>query len=420
MRIALAYGTGVRTLELADANVANVLYPKEKPGVTDPITAVKESLTSPIGSPPLREILARYSSPKVVVVVNDVTRPVPYQWVLPPLMDELQGVPPDRLEFVVATGIHRAHTDEENRQLFGKELVDRYSFRSHDCDGDLVSVGILSNGVPLQVDRAVVEADVVIGTGLIGLHYFAGYSGGRKSILPGVSDRESITRCHAQMVDPRAKCGQVEDNPVHAVLMEGARKAGLSFIVNVVTNSRKEIVQVVSGDAEAAWLEGVKTCAEMSVSRVEQKYPVVIVGADGYPRDINVYQAQKALDNAAEVAAEGGTIILVAECREGFGEDTFEEWMLNATGPSDVVTRFNTGFKLGGHKAFAIARVVLDREVVLVSDLSRDDVETLFFTHMPDLKDAIDYVRQKHGDDFQALIMPEGGLIYPDASTCAE
>jgi len=418
MKLDLAYGKGVMVLEIPDKNVAGVLNPREKPGITDPMRAVRESLVSPIGSPPLRERLARYTAPKVVVIVNDVTRPVPYQWVLPPLMDELEGVPPDRLEFVVATGIHRPHTDQENRELFSAELTDRYSFRSHNCDGNLVSVGALSNGLSLRVDRAVADADVVIGTGLIGLHYFAGYSGGRKSILPGVSDRESITRCHAQMVDHRARCGRVIGNPVHEVMMEGARKAGLSFIVNVVTNGRKEIVHVVSGDMEEAWLEGVKACAEMSVTPVGRRYPVVIVSADGYPRDMNVYQAQKALDNAAEAAQEGGTIIWVAECTEGFGEPTFEEWMRNATTPAEVLARFERGFALGGHKAFAIARVAAEKEVVLVSGLAREDVDTLFCTYQPDIPSAVRYVEKKHGTDYQALIMPEGGLVFPDTGAC--
>lgn len=414
MRLELAYGKGFKTLDIPDNNVADIKYPKERVAIGDPIEEVRRSLEHPIRSPPLKKILAQFRSPKVVIIVNDITRPVPYEWILPPLLEQLKEIVPDNIEFIVATGIHRPHTDEENRELFSVELADRYRITCHNCDNDdLMKLGTLRDGTPFAVNRKVYEADIVIGIGMISLHYLAGYSGGRKSILPGVSSREAITGCHAQMTHPKAKCGQIIGNPVHEIMMEGCKRAGLSFIINVVVNGKKEIVQVVSGEVEKAWLEGVKTCADISICRIERKYPVVIVSADGYPKDINVYQAQKALENAAEATEEGGTIILVAECKEGFGEEIFEEWMQEAARPSDVLARFRAGFKLGGHKAFAIARVVAKKEVVLISNLSRKEVKTLFFTYQPDLLHALHYIQNKYRKDYNALIMPKGGLTFP-------
>ncbi|GAW93498.1 nickel-dependent lactate racemase [Calderihabitans maritimus] len=417
MELRLKYGREELAAEIPDRNVLNTVLPNEGPGVEDPLAAVREALENPIGSPRLGEIVFRKKPRKVAIVVNDVTRPTPYEYILPPLLEELHGagVQEEEVVFVIATGIHRGHTPEENRRIFGTELVERYRFVNHNAEDEdnLTSLGTLSDGSELRINREVAEADMVITTGLIGLHYFAGYSGGRKSILPGVAAKDQITRNHARMTDPRATTGNYEDNPVHWIMVEAARKAGVDFIVNVVTNSRKEIVAAVAGELEEAWLAGVKICREMSVVEIPGPADVVIAGAGGFPKDINVYQAQKALDNAAPAVRPGGTIILVAQCSEGYGEDTFEEWIRSARKLEDIFERFERQFVLGGHKAFAIARVVKEKEVVLVSDLNREDTERLFFTYASSLEDALKYVEKKHGRDYQALVMPQAGLVLP-------
>lgn len=413
MKIDLAYGKGMETLDIPDENVAAVVYPNDPSGLDDPAAEVERSLVNPIGSPTLREIVSKYKSPKVVIIVNDVTRPVPYKWILPPLMKQLEEVPLHNIDFIVATGIHRPHTDIENRALYSSEFVDKYRFSSHDCDNDVVDCGTLRDGTHISINRKVAEADIVIVTGMISLHYLAGYSGGRKSIIPGVSGRDIITRSHSMMVDPLVKCGCLEDNPINNLMIEGSKKVGLSFIINVVTNSKKEIVRVVSGHMERAWLEGVKVCRDISCYAMERKYPVVIASTGGYPKDINVYQAHKALEYASYATEEGGTIILLAECREGYGEDTFEKWMNDASRPVEVIDRLQEGFELGGHKAYAIARIVSDKEVVLISDLTRERTENLFFHYKKNLSEAVTYIKRKCGRDVQVLIMPEAGATFP-------
>jgi nickel-dependent lactate racemase len=413
MEIKLEYGKSQITVGIPDGNIDLILHPCEMEGVDDPVSAVEQSLRDPIGAPALSEIIKKHKSPKIVIVVNDITRPVPYKYVLPLLLNELSEVPADDIEFIVATGIHRPHTIEENISLFSKDIVDNYKITSHNCDEGNVYLGELSDGTPFEVNKRVYEADVVVTTGLIGLHYFAGYSGGRKSIMPGVAGRRSITANHSMMTDPMAKSGEIERNPVNKVMIDAAKKVGLDFIVNVVTNSSKEIVKVVSGDMEEAWLEGVKVCKDMSICRIPRKYPVVIAGAGGFPKDIDVYQAQKALEHAAEATLEGGIIVLVAECREGFGEKIFEEWMRSSSCIQDIFDRFDEGFVLGGHKAYAIAKTLVDKEVVLVSSLSEADTMSLFFTYKENLDQAIKYVQEKMGDDFKTLIMPQAALTLP-------
>ena len=416
MEIELGYGRAMKTLDIADDNVAAVVYPQDQPGVDDPVAAVARSLDTPIDSASLGEIIAEYRVPRVAIIVNDITRPVPYRYILPPLMKQLETVPPDKIDFIVATGIHRGQTDREHRELYSDEIVDTYRVTNHDCDRGLVDFGTLGDGTPLSINERVAAADVVVGTGMISLHYFAGYSGGRKAIVPGVSGRDIITRSHSMMVDPRAQCGCIADNPVSDMMLEGARRIPRLFIVNVVTNSKKEIVRVVSGHMEKAWKEGVEVCRDMFCYPMDRKYPVVIASAGGYPKDINVYQAQKALEYASYATEEGGTIVLVAECGEGYGEATFERWMKEASNPEEVLDRMNGGFELGGHKAFAIARTVCEKDVVLVSGLTVERVENLFCHWAGTLSEALSWIKKKHGSSFRALIMPEAGSTFPVVS----
>ena len=416
MKVELKFGEGVVTGDINKENILMEVGPKTADGLENPLEAVEKALENPIGTGAIYEIVKEKKPQKVVLVVNDVTRPTPYKYMLPPLMKELEGagLKDDQITLMVATGIHRANTDQENRQTLTSEIVDRYRVVSHNPDENLVSLGKMSDGTELSINREVAEADMVITTGLIGLHYFAGYSGGRKSILPGVAARELITANHAMMTDPRAATGSYKENPVHWIMLEAARMAGVDFILNVVTNADKEIVSVVAGDVEEAWLEGVRFCEETSVVKLAQQADVVIAGAGGHPKDINLYQAQKALENAASAVRPGGTIILVSKCGEGYGEDVFEKWIKEAKVLQDIFDRFDRHFILGGHKAFAIARVLKEKDVILVSDMSRDDVEQLFFSYAGSLQEALDRVKEKYKGDFTAFIMPQASLVLPE------
>lgn len=417
MEIDLSYGKTYLSCKLdEEKNLLGVITPNEPRGVQDPLVAIQEALANPIGSPTLTQIVERKRPQNVVIIVNDSTRPTPYNYMLPPILDELHnaGIKEENIKFIIATGSHRANTDEENRRIFSDEYVDKYNFISHDCTKNLVSLGKLADGSEFMVNRYVAEADMVINTGLIQLHYFAGYSGGRKSILPGVVGKELITYNHSKMTDPRARSGNYWDNPVHWIMIEAARKVGVDFILNVVTNSQKKIVKVVAGELDQAWLAGVGFCDNMNIVPIQQEADVVIASAGGYPKDINVYQSQKALENATSATKVGGTIILLASCPEGLGEKTFEIWMEEAKTLDDVFARFEEGFKLGGHKAFAIAQVLKEKEVILISDLGKEITEKMFMRYAKDLDEALIYVKEKHGEDFKAYLMPQAGMVLPE------
>jgi nickel-dependent lactate racemase len=215
------------------------------------------------------------------------------------------------------------------------------------------------------------------------------------------------------MTHPKVAAGRWRDNPVHLLMVEAARKAGVDFILNVVADEDHRPLKVVAGDLEAAWEEGVRHSARVHIVGVPEPAEVVLAGAGGYPRDINVYQTAKPLRNATRTATAEGTVVLVAECPGGYGDDTLAQWLREAHSPGEIMARFHQGFVLGGHKAFALAQVVAGREVILVSSLGEERTRRLYMTPARDLQAALGYVRQKHGDGFRALIMPQAGLVLP-------
>ena len=241
----------------------------------------------------------------------------------------------------------------------------------------------------------------------------AGFSGGRKSILPGICGRKTIETNHSNMIHPNARAGNLKDNPVHEEMQEAAEKVGVDFNINVITNEHREIIEIVAGELYKSWLKGVEVCKKTYLCPIKQKAEVIIASPGGYPKDINVYQAQKALENAYQAVKPGGTVILLAECSEGYGEATFEKWIEEANTPDDVIKRLKKKFVLGGHKAFAIARVAKEVEVILISSLPQDKVRKLFFIPMEDISQALNYVKDKYGEDFQAYILPSGNNTVP-------
>lgn len=411
----LKYGQEKFKLNEDRLNDFKVLLPNEEEGLDKPQQQVAKALNNPIASDSVAELVEKKNLDTVVIVVNDISRTTPYSDMLPPLLNELHqaGINKDMITFVIATGIHRPNTKAENESVFGKELVEDYNFVSHNPDQDLVDLGKLSFDNQLLLNRRVVEADLLITTGVIAPHYFAGFSGGRKSILPGVAGRDTIQRNHAAMVNLLGDLPDIKENPVSLEMLEAANEVGVDFILNVVINSDKEIVEVVAGDLDQAWYQGVDTSSEMYHVELEEKADVAIVSAGGYPKDLNIYQAQKALDNANYGVKEGGSIVLLARCEDGLGEETFEKWLEEADKPEDNVEKIKQGFVIGGHKAFAISKVTLDKDFILISDFESRMTEMLYATKADDLDDALDILEEKHGPNYKSIIMPQGALTLP-------
>ena len=412
----LKYGKEEIRLPIEDKNIIKILNLGKQEVLLNPENKLRELLKNPIGCPSLRELIFQKKASKILIIVNDITRPTPYEIILPPLLDELHrtGIKKENIIFIIATGIHRSNSQEEIKEIFGENIFSAYKFINHDCDNPRQKdLGKLRSGNNLWVNPIVSDIDFIITTGVIVPHYFAGFSGGRKSILPGICGRKTIEANHAQMVHHNARAGNFKGNPVHEEMQEAAEKVGVDFNINVVTNEHHKIIEIVAGELYKSWLRGVEVCKKIYLCPIEKKAEVVIASAGGYPKDINVYQAQKALENACHAVKPGGTIILLAECTEEYGEATFEKWIEEANTPDDIIKRLKNKFVLGGHKAYAIARAVKEVEVILISSLPQDKIRKLFFIPMESVSQALNYIKDKYGEDFQGYILPSGNTVVP-------
>ena len=412
----LNYGKKEIQLPIQDENIIKILNLKRQKALLNPENRLKSLLKNPINSLSLKDLIIQKKAKKILIIVNDVTRPTPYEIILPPLLEELHqiGIKKENIIFMVATGIHRSNSQEEMKEMFGENIFSVYKFINHDCDNPrLKDLGKLKSGNKLWVDPIVLDTDFIITTGVIVPHYFAGFSGGRKSILPGICGRKTIEANHAKMVYPDSRAGNLKGNPVHQEMQEAAEKVGVDFNINVVTDENHKIVEIVAGELLTSWQQGVEICNHIYICPIEKKADVVIASAGGYPKDINVYQAQKALNNAYQAIKSGGIIILLAECLEGYGEPTFEKWIEEANTPEDIIKRLNEKFTLGGHKAYGIAKLVKEVEVIFISSLPPEKVRKLFFIPMENISQALSYVKDKYGKDFQAYVLPSGNTVLP-------
>ena len=417
MKIDLKYGNSHKSLELDDKNVIGTLKLTEVPGLSDITKAEIEALGNPIGNARLSEIAKGKTT--ACVVVSDYTRGAPYKRpkfnLLLPILEQLHdgGIKDENIKFLVGTGAHRAHTDKENLDNFGEEIINKYEVISHDCDKNNVSLGKLSTGNELLVDKLWVDADVKVMTGLITTHYFGGFSGGRKGILPGIVARETVRKNHAMIINPEVDIAKTKGNPISDEMDEAAEKAGVDFLLNVVINDKKQIVKIAAGDLKQAFEVGWKACRDLYRVPFQEKAEVVFACAGGYPKDVSLYQSQKTINNAKLVLKDGGTIVLISECREGIGSDTFAEWLLKASSVDELLNTKQEKIIVGGHTAVGNAKVLKKFDILVVSGIKKEDLEKRFYKHAKSIQDAVNWVKEKHGNDFKSYVMPQAGLIYP-------
>ena len=412
MKLEIGFGKKPQTVEIPDENLLGILEPNEVSVRYTGMRAVSDALSNPVGTPKLREIVK--SGETVAIITSDITRPLPSRVVLPPLLDELwaAGVKPDDVVVVFALGSHRRHTTEEKRKLVGDDVFESVLCIDADSD-DVVHMGKTSLGTPVDVTRIVAEADRRIGIGNIEYHYFAGYSGGAKAIMPGVSTREAIQSNHSRMVLPGARAGNLEDNPVRNDLEEAIQYCPLDFIVNVVLDEKKEIMHASAGHFIHAHRKACGFLDSLYRKEIPVRADIVIASQGGSPKDLNLYQTQKALDNAAYAVKQGGLIILVGRCDEGMGEDVFEEWMTSAPTSDSLIERIAGEFRLGGHKAAAIAMTLKNAEIFLVSELEPDFVKRIFLQPYSSVQAALDAALVKKGKDASIFVMPHAGSTLP-------
>ncbi|SDL72172.1 nickel-dependent lactate racemase [Halarsenatibacter silvermanii] len=413
MKFEIGYGRESLSFNLDSHNLAGELTPKKFDVSLTEKQEIEQALAGPVDSDKLSEIVS--PGEEVVIITSDITRPLPSYKILPTVLRELDrgGVKDEDIQIVFATGIHRGHSQNEQQELVGKNIYERVECIDKDEDG-CVNIGETEAGTPVDIFEPVVRADRVICLGNVEYHYFAGYSGGAKAVMPGVSTADAIENNHSMMVSEKSASGRMEDNPVREDIEEIKDFLHIDFIVNVVLDEEKRIVKAAAGDPVNAH----RVCCDYLDRhyriKISDPADTVVVSPGGHPKDLNLYQAQKALDNASRAVKEGGTIILAASCSEGLGEETFANWMEESDSPEEIIEKIQQDFQLGGHKAAAIAMVLERCEVILVSDMGDDYTESIFFTAAESISEALEMAYKKaEAEESEVLIMPSGGSTLP-------
>ncbi len=408
----LRYGKSAVRVSIPKDNVAGVLLPCEPLLPASEAAEIEAALSQPTGSNKVEDMVSH--GMKVVIMASDMTRPSPSHKLLPPLLARLRaaGIPNGDVTVVFGMGIHRHMTGDEKKALVGEEVFARYKCVESTESGRYVSLGVTSRGTPVEVCPEVAEADFIICTGNVEFHFFAGYSGGVKAVLPGACSQRTVEANHAMQLLPGAEAGSYESNPVRQDIEEAGRIIGVGFILNVVLDEKKNIVKAVAGHPVQALAAARQAVDRLYGIPIEREADIVLVSAGGRPKDVNIYQAQKALENAARAVRRGGIIVLVAECPEGLGEPTFEKYMTEY--PLDeIIDRIKTNFVLGGHKAAAIARTLKKAGVHLVSAVDPEVVRSCKMTPFQSAQEGLEEAFRKSGPQAAVLVMPYGGSTVP-------
>lgn len=420
MRVRLAYDRAGLGIALPDDHVAATLDVKRAPPLPDPAAACAEALKRPFGGPPLRE-LAR-GRRDACVVVSDVTRPVPNAVLLPPLLAELEaaGLPRVRILLLVATGLHRPNVGPELREVVGAFVFENYRIENHDARAldTHLDFGRTPQGVPVQVDRRFAEADLRIVTGLVEPHLMAGYSGGRKAVLPGVSSAESIMAFHSPPLieHERSRTGRIEGNRVHAAALEAARRVGVHFMLNVVINRRREPVGFFAGDLEAAFDEAVALGRSISAADLDEPADVVVTTGGGHPLDTTWYQAVKGVAAAMPAVREGGTILIAAGLREGLGGPEFTRLCLETDDIETFMRRLREpGFQVIDQWQLEELGIALRKaRVMLYTDgLDADVRERLCVEAVDSVEAGVATCVERYGPNTRIVVIPPGPYVNP-------
>jgi len=424
MKIDIAYGKEGLTIEVPDDNLVKILRMKEKPVIDDPVEETRRKLRSPAGSASLSELAAGKSS--ACVVISDITRPVPNAVILPPILETLEeaGIARESITILNGTGIHRPNEGDELVELLGPEIPARYRVVNH-MGRDIASHDYLGETpvfrAPIHIDKRYMEADLRIVTGLIEPHLMAGFSGGRKAIMPGICAFETVRVLHGYeaMAHERAVEGIIEGNPVHEEIMYVAKKARVDFMVNVTLNERRGITGIFAGDLETAHEEGVAFMRTQCRDTVDEPVDAVITTSAGYPLDLTFYQAVKGMTAAQWILKEGGVLIIAAKLAEGVGSPEFTRLMLETRTIDEFIENIKRPdyLVLDQWQFQKFCQVLEKHEVWLYSDgIDRGTQEKLFVTPLASVEEGIERVKARFGGNASIAVIPEGPYVLAQCS----
>jgi nickel-dependent lactate racemase len=415
MEIRIPYGDSHLVCDLPDERVVGVLAPAAERTVGDEKEIVLDALENPIGSPLLRELVR--GKRRIVMITSDHTRPLPSHVTLPLLLEEIRrGSPGAEITILVATGGHRAPTTEEMRTKFGSQIADSEHIVVHDSHNgaSLVYMGCLPSGGDFSINRLAVEAELLVAEGFIEPHFFAGFSGGRKSVLPGIAGYESVlaNHCAEFIAHPKARTGILEGNPIHEDMLYAAEASRLAFILNVALDSQKKICDAFAGHWNEAHLAGCAFVRDRSCVKASFA-DIVITSNGGYPLDQNIYQAVKGMTAAEATCREGGVIIIAAECRDGHGGEAFYRAFERVHTPGDlmeeILLRGRDETQPDQWQIQIFARVLMHHPVIMVTSAPKDMVEALNMMWAPSLEEALAMAEGLLGDrKAKITVVPDG------------
>jgi nickel-dependent lactate racemase len=412
--IELPYGNSFLKARIPAKNLAFILNPQDVQGLTNEREAIINRLRAPTGCPSLRDCVNE--NDKVVVLVTDNTRPCPDDRLLPPILAELgEKVPRENITIIVALGLHPPMDKPELIKKLGKQIVENYEVVNHDVN-QTVNIGTTSRGTVVDINTRVIAADFRLSTGFIEPHFFAGFSGGRKSIAPGVFSVRSAYHNHSyEMIDhPRACAGILQGNPIHEDLVEQARMTRLNFIVNVLLNKERQITHVVAGDPVKAHEEGCQTARDVVGVKVPHKVDITITTNSGTPLDLDLYQTCKGIDTASQITRDGGIIIIASSCSSGIGPEAFQTLHASVSSPTEVLQKIRREEPTGVQwENQILARAQLKQNIYLLSSLEDNAVKDMMITPIHTIEEGLEKAFKVLGNDAETAVIPEGPLVLP-------
>ncbi|MDX9871008.1 MAG: nickel-dependent lactate racemase [Clostridia bacterium] len=419
-KINIPYGKGSVTIDIPEDKLAGLLVSQahdyKKTGTEAEI--VQKALDNPVHSRPLKELVQ--GKKRIVIISSDHTRPVPSHVTMPLILSEIRrGNPQADITILVATGYHRLTTLDELKNKYGAEIVAGEKIVVHNAFDDeaMVDLGILPSGGSLKLNKLALDTDLLIAEGFIEPHFFAGFSGGRKSVLPGIASAATVmaNHCAAFIASPQARSGLLAGNPIHTDMIYAAEKAGLAFILNVVIDAEKKVIQAFAGhfnDAHVAGCEFVKELAGVKAVPAD----IVITSNGGYPLDQNIYQAVKSMAAAEASCKPGGVIIIFSQCADGHGGEAFYNTFAEAKDVDgihqDIVKRLACDTVADQWESQILSRILLKHEVIMITEAPREMVETMFMKWAPDLETALQMAYDKiDAESAKITVIPDGVAV---------
>ncbi len=414
MHIELPYGKGTLPLDVPEKNLLEVAVPKEFIQPMQPELMIQDALKNPLGTEQLSTLVGPGDT--VAIVIDDYTRPCPTKMLLPPVLEELKNAGVNDLDvlIIIATGTHTPPSADVIKELVGDKIFRNYMIISNDAiKGNHVTVGRSKRGNDIEILKEFVEADFKVLLGDIEYHYFAGYGGTRKSILPGISSKNTIQRNHSLLFEKHSCMGLLKQNPINQEMNEAMHLAGCDFALSVVQNSHHRIVGAWAGKPEPVMDAGVKLVDTMYKKEISQAPDIVITAANGHPHDINLYQAMKAMHTACQIVKPRGVIVLVAECPQGPGSQLYIDWLKKYKTSKEIQQALHENFIIGAHKAFYHRITVENHPVIFVSEMDTEDVTELFgFITEKTPNDALLKALAISGEESKVLVVPQGTTTF--------